>query len=148
NPLDVRDLFDHELLVELIGDVFRSYYKGFVGCDFKGEAPFDIQMLSDRMIEAMGVDVFMEEILRIRDQQLMTNDGFKEFLLRRGYSPDRIAKLKRGESDLILHTGPHLGGFNESISLPELIRFLATASAYCVADKFIQNRYSAFNAAA
>ena len=148
NPLDVRDLFDHELLVELIGDVFRSYYKGFVGCDFKGEAPFDIQMLSDRMIEAMGVDVFMEEILRIRDQQLMTNDGFKGFLLRHGYSPDRIAKLKRGESDLILHTGPHLGGFNESISLPELIRFLATASAYCVADKFIQNRYSAFNAAA
>jgi hypothetical protein len=35
-------------------------------------------------------------------------------------------------------TGPHLGGFNQPISLPELIAFAAACAARCVAGRFRQ----------
>jgi len=66
----------------------------------------------------------------------MTDREFKEFLLDRGYSEKNIAKLKKGGEDISILTGPHLGGFNDRISLPELIKFLETASAYCIAGRY------------
>jgi hypothetical protein len=33
-------------------------------------------------------------------------------------------------------TGPHLGGFNQRISLPELIHFTGTAASYCIGDRY------------
>ncbi len=38
-------------------------------------------------------------------------------------------------------TGPHLGGFNERKSLPELIKFFETASAYCIAGKYWEEKF-------
>ena len=39
-------------------------------------------------------------------------------------------------SDIPLTTGPHLGGFNQQISLPELIEFVAAASAGVIGALF------------
>jgi hypothetical protein len=46
----------------------------------------------------------------------------------------------QGQADLILQTGPHLGGFNQAISLPELIRSTGAAAADCVARRFRRQR--------
>lgn len=135
-PVDARQLFDKSFFRELIRGVFHKYYKGFVGSKFNGDASFDFDELAKRMIEEMGVDRHMEEILRAADQTEMTDREFKEFLLDRGYSEKNIEKLKKGEKDISILTGPHLGGFNDRISLPELIKFLETASAYCIAGKY------------
>ena len=140
-PVDARQLFDKSFLMELIQGVFHKYYSGFVGSSFNGDASFDFDELAQRMIEEMGVDHHMEEILRAADQTEMTDREFKEFLLDRGYSEKNIGKLKKGEKDISILTGPHLGGFNSRISLPELIKFLETASAYCIADKYWEEKF-------
>lgn len=44
--------------------------------------------------------------------------------------------MPRGREDIPLLTGPHLGGFNQAISLPELTAFAATGAARCVAARF------------
>ena len=143
-PVDARQLFDKSLFKELIEGVFHKYFNGFVGSNFNGDAPFDFDELAQRMIEEMGVDRHMEEILRAADQTEMTDREFKEFLLDRGYSEKNIEELKKGEKDISILTGPHLGGFNSRISLPELIKFLETASAYCIAGKYWEEKCSYF----
>jgi len=141
-PVDARQLFDKSFFKELIQGVFYKYYNGFVGRNFNGDAPFDFDELAQRMIEEMGVDRHMEEMLRAADQTEMTDMEFREFLLDRGYSEEKIAKLKKGEKDISILTGPHLGGFNGRISLPELIKFLETASAYFIAGKYWEEKFS------
>ncbi len=140
-PVDARQLFDKSFLKELIEGVFYKYYNGFVGSNFNGDTFFDFDELAQRMIEEMGVDRHMEEILRAADQTEMTDREFKEFLLDREYSEKNIGKLKKGEKDISILTGPHLGGFNSRISLPELIKFLETASAYCIAGKYWEEKF-------
>ncbi|MBU4414303.1 MAG: SidJ-related pseudokinase, partial [Proteobacteria bacterium] len=66
-PVDARRLFDKSFLKELIQGVFYKYYNGFVGRNFNGDAPFDFDELAQRMIEEMGVDRHMEEMLRAAD---------------------------------------------------------------------------------
>ena len=134
--MDARQLFDKSFLKELIQGVFHKYYSGFVGSNFNGDVSFDFDELAQRMIEEMGVDRHMEEMLRTTDQAEMTDREFKDFLLDRGYSEKEIEKLKKGREDIAILTGPHLGGFNDRISLPELIKFLETVSAYCIAGKY------------
>ncbi|MEW6327381.1 MAG: SidJ-related pseudokinase [Thermodesulfobacteriota bacterium] len=140
-PVDARDLFDKQLLKELIRGIFLSYYQGFVGREYTGELPFDAEGLSSRMIEEMGVDRHMEEILRIADQKQMTDEEFKGFLDHRGYSPEEAARLKKGISEIVIYTGPHLGAFNQQISLPELIESVGAMSALCIAGKYWQERF-------
>ena len=48
--------------------------------------------------------------------------------------------ISQGQADLILQTGPHLGGFNQAISVPELIRFTAVTAAECVLRRFRYER--------
>ncbi|MBW2740520.1 MAG: SidJ-related pseudokinase [Deltaproteobacteria bacterium] len=141
-PVDARQLFDKSLFKELIEGVFHKYFDGFVGSNFNGHAPCDFDELAQRMIEEMGVDRHMEEILRAADQTEMTDREFKGFLLDKGYSEKNIEKLKKGEKDISILTGPHLGEFNSRISLPELIKFLETASAYCIAGKYWEEKFS------
>ena len=51
--------------------------------------------------------------------------------------PRKVALRKtKGQRDIVLMTGPHLGGFNQPISLPELIDFAAAGAARCVAGRF------------
>jgi hypothetical protein len=135
-PVDTRDLFDRSLLQTMIGDIYRAYFEGFTGDVFPEDASITPSHLADRMIEEMGVDRHMEEILRVVDQDAMDRFTFTSFLENRGL-PRRVALRKtKGQQDIVLMTGPHLGGFNQAISLPELIDFAAAGAARCVAGRF------------
>jgi hypothetical protein len=142
NPVDARDLFDKEFLEHLVDGIFRGYYNGFVGIELTGAVPLDFDRLSSRMIEEMGVDRHMEEILRVVDQEQMSDEGFRTFLGERGYSVEQIRNFNRGEEDITIYTGPHLGGFNEGISLPELIESVETMSALCIAGRYYRENFS------
>ena len=136
NPIDARDCFNKALLRELLDGIFSHYHRGFVGREFTGQAPMDLDMLSSRMVDEMGVDRFMEEILRASDQQAMTDEAFLGFLDQRGFSKEDANRRKRGEEDITLFTGPHLGGFNQRISIPELIDSIGTMAALCIYGKY------------
>ena len=79
NPVDARDLFDKQFLMELVQGISRTYYHGFVGTEFAGDVPCDFDELTSRMIDEMGVDRHMEEILRLVDQKQMSDEEFREF---------------------------------------------------------------------
>ena len=98
----------------------------------------NVDDLSGRMTEEMGVDRYMEEIFRVADQKDMSDDAFELFLRERGYTVEELKHLPKGHRDIHIRSGPHLGGFNEQISLPELIEAVATMSALCIAGGFRQ----------
>jgi len=133
-PVDTRDLFDSKLFFELIRGVVEQYYEGITGKkpDFKLFAGLD--ELTCSLIEKMGIDENMEEILRIQDQQSMGDSQFAQFLMERGIA---MEEYTRGEKDIILMTGPHLGGFSQPISIPSLIEFIFCLSSMCVSDRFL-----------
>jgi len=135
-PVDARRLFDHRLVKDMVCSVFVGYYHGFVGSDYEGELPFDPGRLAGRMIEEMGVDNHMEEVLRRHDQQQMSDDDFAAFLRTQGFLGRDVRAARRGRQDIVLHTGPHLGGFNEGISLIELIEAAAASSATCIVGRY------------
>lgn len=139
-PVDARHLFDKEVLKELIKGIFSKYYHSFTGKEPSGLSPFDLENLSSRMIEEMGIDRYMEEILRVEDQNRMTDQEFKSFLKDRGYPEDRIETLKKGAKDIIVYTGPHLGGFNQRVSLPELMGAIRRMSALCILARYKKER--------
>ncbi len=139
-PVDARDLFDADLLTRLIEDIFAGYHWGFVGQPPGGPLPLDAAGLARRMIEEMGVDRHMMEVLRVADQKNMSAEDFGDFLARRGFSPERITAVKQGEEDLAVPTGPHLGGFNQTISLPELITAVETMAAVCIGARHRRSR--------
>jgi len=135
-PVDVRYLFDEEVLKEILEEIFFCYYNGFVGSDFEGEILADLNHISSRMIDEMGVDRYMEEIFRVADQDAMDEEAYRYFLRERGMCDEDIMGLTKGESDITLLTGPHLGGFNRPISLPEMIECISSMSALCMVGKF------------
>ena len=139
-PVDVRHLFDKSFLKDLLQGICQEYYNGFVEEKFCGDLPFDIEELSARMIEEMGVDRYMEEMLRVADQAEMTEKEFRELLVERGCSPEAIESLQKGAGDISIQTGPHLGGFNQRISLPELIQCLGVVSAYCIGGRYLRGK--------
>lgn len=135
-PVDARDLFDKCLLKELIQGIFLSYYHGFVEKQFRGEIPVGLDELAIRMIDEMGVDRHMEEILRIADQDQMTDMEFRNFLCQKGYTNTQAQKMRKGLEDITILSGPHLGEFNHRISLPELIESVGTMSALCIVGRY------------
>ncbi len=135
-PVDVRHLFPAGQLLNFIELIFAGYYEGFVGSPGKPPLPFSSEKLEGRMIEEMGVDSHMDELLRVRDQEPLSDGEFRDFLMSRGYTAAAAAQVKRGAADLVLHSGPHLGGFNQRISLPELIEASAAMAAVCVLDRY------------
>ena len=136
-PVDMRHLFCPDLMQKLIEDSFNAYYEGFTGRKNGDRLPVDFDNFVLRLIDEFGVDRYMEEIFRVADQQDMNDVEFNEFLLERGVNRDTIEGLSRGLEDITLLTGPHLGGFNQRISLPELIHFTETAASYCICDRYI-----------
>lgn len=136
NAWDARDLFDKQLLEEVIRETFLNYYHGFVGKQFLGALGFNCHALASRMIEEMGVDRHMEEVLRVVDQREMTDEAFRDFLAGRGYSQEGMQGFRRGVEDIIVLSGPHLGGFNERISLPELIESVGAMAALCMVGRY------------
>jgi hypothetical protein len=132
-PVDVRHLFEPELLHDTVHEIFIKYYQGFTGSIADFPLPVDVSKLVARMIEEMGVDRHMEEILRKADQKQMSDSAFRRFLQERGQG--HLAAT-RGAEDIVLRTGPHLGAFNDVISLPELIAAVEAFSGLCVAGRF------------
>jgi hypothetical protein len=134
-PVDARDLFDADLLARFVEAIMLGYFEGFVG------KPYDLSLslrawpLVDRMIEEMGVDRHMREVFRAQDQLRMDRSGFERFLAERFMAPEDIAPLVQGADDIELLTGPHLGGFNRRISLPELVEHAASWAGLCVAAR-------------
>jgi hypothetical protein len=94
------------------------------------------------LIDEMGVDRYMEEILRVAEQIAMTDAAFYDFLADRGFSEEQIEKFEKGRADIPILTGPHLGGFNQTISVPELIEFTGATSALCVADRYFRMKFA------
>ncbi|MFO7930723.1 MAG: SidJ-related pseudokinase [Desulfosalsimonas sp.] len=142
SPADTRDLFDHEWLRDVLAEIFAGYYEGFTGSLYSGGFPRDLDLLSTRLIEEMGVDRHMEEILRAAQQQNMSDPEFSDFLAQRGFDSERISGFKKGEQDITIITGPHLGGFNQRISVPELIEYAACLSAMCIMDRYCGQKLS------
>ncbi len=135
-PVDARHLFPPKAFEEIVQDIFCSYFHGFTGSRLTDKLPFDLKGLVSRMIEEMGVDNYMEEILRTADQARMNEDEFKSFLTERGYSEKEILSLKKGHKELVLLTGPHLGEFNQRIFIPEMIEATGSVAALCIAEKW------------
>ena len=131
--VDTRNLFCPALFETLLTGVCEHYFKGLTGSDAFDPAPFNISGLVKELIEKMGQDEHMDETLRVRDQLDMDDGQFETFLKLRG------ATLipARGKQEILLFTGPHLGGFNQPISIPELIEFLFKFSAFCVASCYL-----------
>ena len=138
NPMDTRDLFDKPLFNKTIKQIFTNYYKGFTGETFAGTFPVDLDQFITRLIDEMGVDRHMEEILRIAEQKTMSEANFFDFLSDRGFPAEQIRRMEKGKEDITILTGPHLGGFNQQISIPELIEFTAAAAALCISDRYCQ----------
>ena len=112
--------------------------------EFSGELPFDFDKFTERMIDEMGVDRHMEEILRVVDQAEMTDEEFMSFLEERGYTEKEVKEFQKGEEDIIMYTGPHLGGFNQRISLPELIETVGSMSALCIFGRYWREKSPEF----
>lgn len=136
-PVDCRDLFDRELLAQLIMEIYRNYYHGFVGKNPESLPSLYRNRLVDRMVDEMGVDRHMEEYLRVADQRQMSRRAFEAFLMARGYDARQVSHLGKGQRDICIRSGPHLGAFNRGISLPELIEAAAGMAAACVAERYL-----------
>ncbi|MCG8551823.1 MAG: SidJ-related pseudokinase [Desulfobacterales bacterium] len=135
--VDTRDLFCPDLFESLLTGVCKHYFKGLTKSDTFDPAPFNIPALIERLIEKMGIDAHMQELLRVQDQLAMDDDQFKQFLRERGAT----AIPAKGEKEIMLFTGPHLGEFNQVISVPELIEFLFKFSAFCVSTCFLKKHH-------
>ncbi|MEJ5348696.1 MAG: SidJ-related pseudokinase [Desulfosoma sp.] len=142
-PVDVREWFDKTFLMKVLESIFQAYYEAFTGLAAPTDISGNLGGLVDRMIEEMGVDRHMEEILRVADQNNMTDHEFWAFLEERGYSATEARRFVRGREDVVLLTGPHLGAFNDRISLPEMIQFVGAAAALCISGRFFHIRNTA-----
>ncbi|HKL01830.1 MAG TPA: SidJ-related pseudokinase [Desulfotignum sp.] len=136
-PEDTRDLFDRTAFASLIADVSENYFKGLCKAGLPHALLQTIPRLTAALIQTMGYDEHMEEVLRIQDQNRMTKEQYEQFLYQRGAQ----TLPPKGQADIPLRTGPHLGGFNQSISVPELIEYLFRFSALAVSHCFLnENR--------
>ena len=127
NITNAQYLFDRELLKEALTAALSSYHEGLFGRGLSSPA-VDLDNLSDRMINCMGVDWHMTEVLRAATQQAMPDQEFQDYLKKSGYSEGEIKKFIRGTADVALTTGPHLGEFGGALSIPELIDMIEIMS--------------------
>lgn len=138
-PVDARHLFDEDLLAETVTAIVNGYHTGFVGLP-PAVAPFCPRSLARRMVAEMGVDRHMTETLRVADQEAMTDAAFHAFCQARGMAPEKARALTRGQADVTLVTGPHLGAFNDRTSLPELAECTAAIAAACLVGRYFLDR--------
>ncbi|MDD9304845.1 MAG: SidJ-related pseudokinase [Desulfobacter sp.] len=139
-PLDTRDLFSPPLFIELLSGVCKAYFKGLANKSMAPEFDLCSFELVEALIQVMGKDKDMEEVLRVHDQNQMSQTYFSQFLKQRGISTPPL----KGKQDIVLETGPHLGGFNQAISVPELIDALFRFSAILVSTCFLnENKWKA-----
>lgn len=132
-PLDTRDLFDITFFKDVIDGIFSNYYEGFTGTS-KDTLTSDL-FLIERLVEEMGVDNHMEEVIRVVDQKELSQKEFELLLTAKGIESD--GAIKKGDRDLIINSGPHLGSFNGKISVPELTDYLVRTSSFCILEKYL-----------
>jgi len=141
-PMDVRHLFDPVQFYELVSGAYDAYFEGFAACGAAPDLKADIKALVAGLVDQMGVDRHMREILRREDQNRMSADAFKAFLARYHLPVENGVDIKKGRADIAVQSGPHLGAFNGPISVPELTAFLRSASAAIVAGRFMAQRFA------
>ncbi len=137
HPIDTRNLFDPPLFLDLVRTIIKSYYQALTGLSLKNTSHFLTHDLIDNLIENMGIDHHMEETLRIQDQKDMDSNEFDNYLTSRGCTDVQVTAFIKGSQDITLNTGPHLGGFNQPISVPKLIDLLFCLSSLCISDRYI-----------
>ncbi len=142
NPIDARQLFDSDFFEHAVLQCFSGYYQGFTGKTYQGEIDLHIADLVQSMIDEMGVDNHMFEFMRVVDQEILEDVEFRKYLLKCGMEPEKVSAIEKDKEDIPLTTGPHLGGFNSTISLPEIIEWSAMAAGCCVAAKSLGDRWS------
>jgi len=141
DPLDVRYLFDRAQFSGLVQTVFTAYHTGFSEGEPVVDMQAEIEALVTALINQMGVDRHMREILRREDQSRMTTADFHSYLSQYSLPAGAAAEFEKGRADIEIHSGPHLGEFNGPISVPELTAFLRSASAVIVAGRFLEQRF-------
>ena len=141
-PADARHLFDPPLLETIVHEIVHAYGTAFTGFSPKNWLSGEIRLLVRELVEEMGVDHHMEEILRIEDQNSLDIENFRNFLLSRGVKRKDLAawESRKGFENLSMSTGPHLGGFNRPISVPRLIDLLFTLSALFISDRYLYKK--------
>ncbi|MBI9109752.1 SidJ-related pseudokinase [Maridesulfovibrio ferrireducens] len=140
-PVDARALFDPEFFEKAVMSCFGEYYRGFTGIEFQHEIDLHPAKLVKCMIDEMGVDQHMFEVMRVVDQDILEDQEFRDYLLKYGMAPEKVVIITKGEADIPLVTGPHLGDFNGAISLPEIIEWSAMAAGCCIAAKSLGGRW-------
>jgi hypothetical protein len=70
----------------------------------------------------------------------MDEAAFTTFLREGGMPEAEILKQEKGAADIELVSGPHLGNFNRTISLPELTDAVGVMAALCMAGRHILDR--------
>ncbi len=140
-PLDSRYLFDREKFCDLLCGAFRTYFTCFCNSESAPDMTAGIGVLVTRLIDTMGVDRHMREVLRVEDQNRMSAGEFRGFLDRYNFPAHDAAKIEKGGADIEVSSGPHLGEFNGPISVPELTAFLRSATAAIVAGRFRAQRF-------
>ncbi|CCO22478.1 SidJ-related pseudokinase [Maridesulfovibrio hydrothermalis] len=141
DPVDARHLFDPELFEQAIMICFSNYYHGFTGNEFQNEIDLHLSGLVQSMINEMGVDNHMFEFMRVVDQEILSDDEFRKYLIKCGMEPQKACAIEKNKEDIPLTTGPHLGNFNGAISLPEIIEWSAMAAGCCIAAKSLGDRW-------
>ena len=137
-PVDARHLFDHSLFVHFLKTVVREFSSGFQGKALNSDK-IRYETCVDQLIEALGVDRHMTEVLRTQDQLGYDPKSFRALLGAKALDPEGVECLLPGEHDVTLITGPHLGEFNSRISVPELTSFTASVSGLCIAQAYFQD---------
>jgi hypothetical protein len=137
SPVDARHLFDRSLFKAILIQTVSNYCQQITGHTFKHAGSLIDDKLIDQLIDAMGVDHHMEERVRITDQNNMSAEQFYTFLKARGMTAEDIDQMEQGKNEIIINTGPHLGGFNQPISTPLLIDRLFSISSLCISDRYI-----------
>ncbi len=137
DPYDLTHLFDADYFYQTIQQILMNYFNAITDKSFECHKKMLKMDLISKLIMAMGKDTHMEETLRVEDQKNMNHELFYEFLLTRGYDKTKLKSLIKDKTDIILKSGPHLGGFNQVISVPEIIELLFTFSSICVAERYL-----------
>jgi len=68
-------------------------------------ASLDLDRLTERLVDELGMDRYMEEVFRVVDQRQMSDEELTEFLVGRGLSEEEASSLQRGVEDITLLTG-------------------------------------------
>ena len=136
---DHRPLFDIEAVETMITAILNGYYQGYTHTQAPFPGTAKKKALAKRMVEEMGINHHMDELLRARDQEEMNAEAFEHFLMDRGYSQERARSTPKGAADIRLLTGPHLGPFNGKISCPELIECTATLASLAMSHGFLNH---------